>query len=106
MNKLDFLSGAPSTLIFEKKSNKTNLGGVWTLIYLIIVLLLIVVYMYDYKVNPKYSVLYTYDHQYKNDKKSISSRYNNKDLNPKITYNLKMADSKPSFNNDHFLYII
>ena len=59
MNKLDFLSGAPRTLIFEKKSNKTNLGGVWTLIYLIIVLLLIVVYMYDYKANPKYSVFYT-----------------------------------------------
>ena len=103
MNKLDFLSGAPRTLIFEKKSNKTNLGGVWTLIYLIIVLLLIVVYMYDYKVNPKYSVLYTYEHQYKNDKKSIDNRYNNKDFNPKITFNLKMADSKPSFNTDHFL---
>ena len=32
MNKLDFLSGAPKTLIFEKNSNKTNFGGVWTLI--------------------------------------------------------------------------
>ena len=36
MNKLDFLSGAPKTLIFEKSSNKTNFGGVLTIIYLII----------------------------------------------------------------------
>ena len=95
MNKLDFLSGAPKTLIFEKNSNKTNFGGVWTLIYLIIVLLLIVAYMYDYAVNPKYSVLYAYDHQYKADPESIDYRYNNKDLNPKITFNFQMSNSAP-----------
>ena len=102
MNKLDFLSGAPKTLIFEKNSNKTNFGGVWTLIYLIIVLLLIVAYMYDYAVNPKYSVLYAYDHQYKTDQESIDYRYNNKDLNPKITFNFQMSNSAPYFNTDHF----
>ena len=36
MNGLDFLSKAPTNFIFEKKSNKTNLGAVLTLIYLII----------------------------------------------------------------------
>ena len=36
MHGLDFLSGAPKTLIFEKGSNKTNFGGVLTIIYLII----------------------------------------------------------------------
>ena len=30
MNKLDFLSGAHKTLIFEKSSNKSNFGGVLT----------------------------------------------------------------------------
>ena len=47
MQKLDFLSGAPKTFIFEKSSNKTNLGGVFTLIYLIIVLLIFLVYIYS-----------------------------------------------------------
>ena len=54
MNKLDFLSGAPKTLIFEKSSNKTNFGGVLTIIYLIILLIIIIIYMVNYAVNPKY----------------------------------------------------
>ena len=54
MQKLDFLSGAPKTFIFEKSSNKTNLGGVFTLIYLIIVLLIFLVYIVDYELNQKY----------------------------------------------------
>ena len=53
MEKLDFLSGAPNTFIFEKNSNKTNLGGVFTLIYLIIVLIIFIAYIFDYEVNPK-----------------------------------------------------
>ena len=59
MNKLDFLSGSPNTLIFEKNSNKTNFGGVLTMIYLIILLIIIITYMVDYAVNPKYSFMYT-----------------------------------------------
>ena len=58
--------------------------------------------MYDYAVNPKYSVLYAYDHQYKADQESIDYRYNNKDLNPKITFNFQMSNSAPYFNTDHF----
>ena len=53
MHRLDFLSGAPKTFIFEKSSNKTNLGGVFTLIYLIIVLIISLAYIVDYEVNPK-----------------------------------------------------
>ena len=68
MHGLDFLSGAPKTLIFEKGSNKTNFGGVLTIIYLIIVLIIIITYMVDYAVNPKYSVVYTYDHKFTPDK--------------------------------------
>ena len=80
MHGLDFLSGAPKTLIFEKDSNKTNFGGVLTLIYLIILLIIIITYMVDYAVNPKYSVVYTYEHQFKPEKESTDARYKNKDL--------------------------
>ena len=102
MHGLDFLSGAPKTLIFEKGSNKTNFGGVLTIIYLIIVLIIIITYMVDYAVNPKYSVVYTYDHKFTPDKKSLDDRYNNKDLNPKVTFNLKLGEG---INEKHFLMV-
>ena len=58
--------------------------------------------MVDYAVNPKYSFMYTYEHQFKTDNESINNRYNNKDLNPKITFNLKMASG---INGSHFQII-
>ena len=99
MHGLDFLSGAPKTLIFEKGSNKTNFGGVLTIIYLLIVLIIIIAYMVDYAINPKYSIVYTYEHQFKADKKSKDDRTNNKDLNPKVTFNIKMSSEH---NESHF----
>ena len=62
MQKLDFLSGAPKTFIFEKSSNKTNLGGVFTLIYLIIVLIISLAYIVDYEANPKYEAQFSSEH--------------------------------------------
>ena len=47
--------------------------------------------MVDYAINPKYSIVYTYEHQFKADKASIDNRSNNKDLNPEIIFNLKMS---------------
>ena len=99
MKGFDLLSGAPKTLIFEKDSNKTNFGGVLTMIYLIVLLVIIITYMVDYAINPKYSVVYTYEHQFKADNHSINSRYNDKNLNPKITFNFKMDKG---INESHF----
>ena len=64
MKKLDFLSGAPNTLIFGQKASKTRLGGVLTLIYLIIVLIISIVYIFDYAINSKYTVLYVYEQEF------------------------------------------
>ena len=94
MYKLDFLSQAPTNFIFEKESNKTILGGVLTLIYLAIVLLIIVAYMYDYSVNPKYSVLYNSENIYKSDPESKEARENDQNLNPKITFNIGLNLNK------------
>ena len=60
MNVLDFISGSPRTFIFQKGSNKTNLGGVLTFIYLIILLVIIVAYLYDYFTHDKYDYSYFY----------------------------------------------
>ena len=54
MNPIDLISNSPRTFIFQKKSNKTNLGGILTLIYLIFLIILFVVYFYDYSVYEKY----------------------------------------------------
>ena len=99
MKKIDFLSEAPKPLIFEQGSNKTAFGGVMTILYLIILFMIITIYMYDFIVNPKFSVLYSYEHYFKPDEESINERYNNTDLNPKITFNLKMS---PGINESHF----
>ena len=89
MNKLDFLSEAPNTLIFGQKSNKTLLGGVLTVIYLIVILLITVAYLYDYGVNIHYSVLYTSDHDVIYDAKDIDNKNKYENLNPTITFNIK-----------------
>ena len=105
MNALDILSNEPKNLIFAKSSNKNNLGGVFSLIYLIFVLIITSIYLYDYFANPKYIVSYTYQHQFKSDNKSIEGRYNNNSLNPNITFNWRLSRVKESsfelfcFNN-------
>ena len=58
MNIFDFISDSPRIYIFQKKANKTNLGGVLTFFYLIILLLIIIAYMYDYYNNEQFQ--YTY----------------------------------------------
>ena len=65
MYKLDFLSGAPRIFIFERYSNKTNLGGVLTLILLIIIFLVVYIAINDY-IGLKYSVTYNYEEEYLN----------------------------------------
>ena len=88
MNALDFLSGPPQISIFEKSSNKTNLGGVLTLIYLIIFLIISIAYIYNYEVNPKYIVSYSYEHKYvENDRERISNKFN-----PILTFNFYVPD--------------
>ena len=99
MNKLDFLNGAPKTFIFERNSNKTNLGGIFTLIYLIIIILIIFAYIYSYEVNIKYSLLYTYEHEY--DKKRLEEKSEDERFNPEITYNIRIDTE---VNESNFLY--
>ena len=48
MHSFDFLSNSPKFLIFQRNSNKTNLGGVLFIIYIIIILCISFVYLYDF----------------------------------------------------------
>ena len=99
MNGIDILSAAPKNFIFDKNANKTSLGGVFTLIYLLIVILIIITYMYDYSITPKYSYNYSYEHQFINDEEYFVQRYNNKDLNPEITFNMRILHKDINTSN-------
>lgn len=106
MNKLDFLSKEPKALIFGKNSNKTNFGGVLTLIYLIIVLIIAIAYIYDFSKNKKYEINYTYDYQYHNEAEFISKRNNDENTNPKLVYNLNIdKGGNPNLNESHFVLV-
>ena len=56
MKTLDFFSSSPNFSIFENGVNKTNFGGVFFLIYLIIMLFVSLAYILDYSLNDKYIV--------------------------------------------------
>jgi hypothetical protein len=59
MRKLDFISGSPQLAIFNEGANKTNLGGVLYLIYLIVFLLLAIIYIFDFIKKERYEFDYT-----------------------------------------------
>ena len=63
LHKLDFLSASPQGFIFQQNSNKTNLGGVLSLIYLIIFLILALYYISIYILEDNYSVQYLFYEQ-------------------------------------------
>ena len=105
MNSLDFLSNSPTTFIFKKKSNKTNLGGVLTLLLSIIIFIIGITYLYDYKVNPNYVFSYTYDRINDIDKNGNSDinkrnkRENDTNMNPNLKIQLLLHDDQAKIIN-------
>ena len=59
MRRLDFISGSPQLAIFKEGANKTNLGGVLYLNYLIALLFLAIIYIFDFFKNERYEFDYT-----------------------------------------------
>jgi len=56
---IDFISVAPHLCIFKAGANKTNLGGVLFLIYIILLIFFAIIYFYDYFTKENYSYNYT-----------------------------------------------
>ena len=101
MQKLDFLSGAPKTFIFEKSSNKTNLGGVFTLIYLIIVLIIFLTYIFDYEVNPKYEAQFSSEHFFNYDNEYRENKIKDEKSNPKLSFRFILTSE--TLNKNEFV---
>ena len=103
MNALDFISISPRTYIFDKKTNKTNLGGVLTFIYLIILVIIIFIYLYDYFHNATYEFSYFYKHINREDREGLKE---NNELNPVTTFRFKMRDGNSKVIDDKFVFIM
>ena len=86
MNKLDFISGAPKTFIFQKDTNKTNLGGFFTIFFCLIIIFITFSYLYEYFANPKYEITYTYDKKIYSEEES--EIYSDRKLYPELNYSL------------------
>ena len=100
MNILDIISDSPRTFIFEKKANKTNLGGVLTFLYFIILILIVAAYLYDYYNNDQFQFTYFY----KNIKDEDKVKYKEKN-NPEITFTFEIMDKTgQKINKKIFIY--
>ena len=89
MKKLDFISGAPKTFIFQQDSNKTNLGGLLTILFILAMLIIIYSYIYEYFANDKYNVSYYYNQVYYKDEE-LNEIYSNEKLYPELRYALAL----------------
>ena len=104
MHPLDFISQSPQTFIFQKETNKTNLGGILFLVYLLICLGIFLFYLLDYTKNNKFEVQYTLN---KNSSllEDMERIKNDDNLNPEITIGIELKDNNHQNLSDNFLII-
>ena len=102
MHSLDFISQSPPIFIFQKEANKTNLGGVLFLIYILLCLAIFLYYILNYLKNNKYEIQYNliYNNTFVED---VSAMLNNTTLNPKIKTRIALFDEKHEFLSDNFV---
>ena len=92
MHFFDFLSDSPKIFIFQKKTNKTNFGGILFLIYIIIMILISIAYILAFAFNEKYTVeAFTYYNHTENIEE-LESMNNDKELNPYIVFTLRIKN--------------
>ena len=101
MNALDFISEQPKVHIFGKLSNKTNLGGILTLLYIIALILISVAYMYDFFHVPNYEYSYFYKNINREYREGLKEKYN---LNPITNFSIEVRDSNSNVIDDRFIF--
>ena len=102
MHSLDFISQSPSVFIFQKRANKTNLGGILFLICILICLGIFIYYLLDYLNNEKYDIQYTFN-SYFFRKNEIEKMMKSDEYNPYIDYLIHLKDENGQFLSDNFI---
>ena len=90
LRKMDFLCVAPQNFIFQNKSNKTNFGGLLTLIFMIITLILFAFYLINFITEQTYSVEYVFYEELMDDENFMENFYNSSRYNPYFKFNLDL----------------
>ena len=104
MKFFDIISESPKTCIFQKYSNKTNLGGILTVAYLIFLISIIVGYMYDYYVYDQYQYNYFYK-KFLNDEQ-IEKKKNDFQYNPPLNFSFEVKNKNNVTLNNNFTILI
>ena len=91
LHGIDFLSAEPKSFIFHRSSNKTNLGGVLSLIYLLVFLGISLSYIVFYQLEDDYSIQYLYQEKILSYEESEEMKRNEK-YNPFFTFNISLKD--------------
>jgi len=100
MNIFDVISESPKTYIFQKGSNKTNLGGIFTVLYLVFLIAIIVGYIYDYCVYEKYE--YNYFYKYFLNDEQIEEKKKDPEYNPPLNFSFEVTNKKNEILKDNF----
>ena len=101
INCLDFISDSPKLFIFQKQSNKTNLGGIFFFIYLILVILIFIFYIYDYKKKEKF----TFSNAFIEDlvfSDEEERRLNSLEYNPVLNFSFDILDANEKSLDERF----
>ena len=80
LHRLDFFSNSPKNFIFQNTSNKTNFGGVQTLIYFILLSAIVIYHIIDYELKEDYYIEYSYYEELL-EKNNIFIKYNDEKYN-------------------------
>ena len=104
MNNFDFISDSPRSYIFQKGSNKINLGGIFTLIYLIILISIFIGYIYDYISYEKYE--YNYFNKYFLNEDQIKEKKKDPEYNPPINFSFEIKNKQNELLNGNFTLFV
>ena len=85
MLSFDFLSSSPQSFIFQRRSNRTNFGGVLSLLYLIVFLITSSFYFVGYFNQDNYLIQYLYHERFITDEE-ILKRVESDRYNPKLNF--------------------
>ena len=100
MHYLDFLSEPQTNLIFQRKSNKTNFGGILFIVFVFIMSYISTAYIIDYLYNDKYIVeYYSLFNTTINKKDKLNE---DPELNPTINFAFELTDQHGNILSDNF----
>ena len=85
LNGLDFLSSAPQSFIFQKKSNKSSFWTALSLIHLTIFLIISIFYLVSYFNEDYYTIQYLYQEKTLTDEENLERIYNER-FNPYFNF--------------------